>query len=195
MAPTESDIEQLEELLDGALPGDEAEALRSRIHLDPALADVMDRLRADRAARRALFAALEPDDAHADVLTQRIRAAAQRQRTWQRATRTARVGSAVAACLLIGFLGGWLGRDHALSHATPTTPHPIASVASPHAGPTVQSVVAYQVVIAGEDGRVTAVQNFDSLDKAQEFADDLGRWQDRQKQLQQGGAVLVADRF
>ena len=41
----------------------------------------------------------------------------------------------------------------------------------------------------------TAVQNFDSLEKAREFAQDLGCWQQRQHQMRDGAAVVVADQF
>ncbi|MEY3212011.1 MAG: hypothetical protein RIT28_2492, partial [Pseudomonadota bacterium] len=45
-AVSESTYEALSRLLDGDLPPDEAEALRARVHAEPALAEALGRLRA-----------------------------------------------------------------------------------------------------------------------------------------------------
>jgi hypothetical protein len=59
----------------------------------------------------------------------------------------------------------------------------------------VQKVSTYQVTLRDENGHVVAVQRFDSIDKAQEFAADVARWQSRSERLASGRVVLTADRF
>ena len=59
-------------------------------------------------------------------------------------------------------------------------PAPKAPKADPKDEPYV-----YQVALTDEAGNITAVQKFDSLDEARNFAADVGRWQAHQQELQQ----------
>jgi anti-sigma factor RsiW len=183
----EHEIEQLEDLLDDALPANEAAALRERLGREPELAGTLAELGAQREARRRVWADLEPGDEETAELVGRVKGSiAARKRRGRMPWRAA---AAVAACAVIGFAAGWTihgrhasGRSFQAGYAS-VPPHPAGTA------------TAYQVALTDESGAVTAVQNFDSLEKAREFAQDLGQWQERQRQLRNGAAVVVADRF
>jgi hypothetical protein len=108
-------LEQLEEYLDGALAPDEVERLNVRLAADPELAELLDELRAERETRALVWRANEPTQASATALADRVITAAhrntRREFNWGRLGRSAQFGSAAAACLLLGFFFGWLGRD------------------------------------------------------------------------------------
>lgn len=114
-----------------------------------------------------------------------------RGRLW----RPIRLATAAAACIALGVIGGWALRSRSsavnvASNPAPTTP----AIIGPNSAK-VAEVVAYEVKLTDETGRVTAVQRFDSLKQAREFADDLSSWQQRQKKVREGAAVVVADKF
>jgi hypothetical protein len=107
-------LEHLEEYLDGALAPDEVERLNVRLAADPELAATLDELRAERETRALLWRANEPSPAQANAFAERVLTTARRTRrefNWGRLGRYAQFGSAAAACLLLGFFFGWLGRD------------------------------------------------------------------------------------
>jgi hypothetical protein len=108
---SEQDLELLEEYLDGALAPDEIGRLCARLAAEPALSAELDELRAARATRAAVWTSLEPSEADAMRFAARVAGAARRQDRWSRVGVYARFGSAAAACLLVGFFLGWLGRD------------------------------------------------------------------------------------
>jgi anti-sigma factor RsiW len=182
----ENEIEQLEDLLDDSLPPSETAALRERLGREPELAGMMAELGSQREGRRHFWAALEPSDEETAELVGRVKGniAAQSRRRW----RTWRAAAAVAACVGISFAVGWAWHGHTAGRRAQTG---VANVQPRLAG----TATTYQVALTDETGAVTAVQNFDSLEKAKEFAQDLGQWQERQQQLKNGAAVVVADRF
>jgi hypothetical protein len=108
-------LEQLEEYLDGALSPDEVERLNARLGADPELADLLDELRAERVTRALIWRANEPSAAQANAFADRVimtaRRNTRREFNWGGIGRSAQFGSAAAACLLLGFFFGWLGRD------------------------------------------------------------------------------------
>ncbi len=179
----DEDIELLESSLDGGLSESEAVDLRGRLARDPGLAIALDDLRVQRAVRQSLWSSLEPTDGEVDRFAARVRAAAGRRRTPVLA-RTLRIAGAIAACIAISFVAGWKFHTRQLAA---TGPH--MSSTKPRAA------LTYDVSLTDEHGRVTAVQNFDSLEKAREFAKDLSQWQQRQQQMRDGAAVIVADQF
>ena len=183
----EHEIEQLEDLLDDALPVHEAAALRERIGREPELAGMMAELGSQREARRQFWAALEPGDEETAELVGRVKGSitVQKRPMWRRW----RAAAAIAACVGISFAMGWVWHGH--SAARRGQPG-FAGLPSPRSA---SVAMMYQVALTDETGAVTAVQNFDSLDKAKEFVQDLGQWQERQQQLKNGAAVVVADRF
>ena len=188
MLLVDEDLILLEDYLDNALAGARADELAARVSRERDLAAALDELRADRAVRNSVWASFEPSDAETSQLIARIRSQTSRRRFTF--TRPLRIAAAIAACASLSFIAGWKLRGG--SQLAITAPS-IAALHSP--SPKVETLVSYQVALTDESGRVTAVQNFDSLEKANEFAGDLGRWQQRQHQVREGAAVIVADRF
>jgi hypothetical protein len=113
-------LEQLEAYLDGALAPDEVERLNVRLATDPELAEVLDELRGERETRALVWRANEPSPAQANAFADRVittaRRNSRREFNWGRLGRFAQFGSAAAACLLLGFFCGWLGRDRGQSN-------------------------------------------------------------------------------
>jgi hypothetical protein len=48
------------------------------------------------------------------------------------------------------------------------------------------------VALTDEAGNITAVQKFDNMEDARNFAADVGRWQARQQQIQQGQPIVTS---
>jgi anti-sigma factor RsiW len=184
MSGIETEIERIEESLDGAMGEDEAAMLRERIAAEPALAEMMGRVRGERGARAAVYAGLEPSDAEAQALADQIISTARRSVPPQYRVPW-RSAIAVAAFMVIGFFAGWAWRGGVRRSAG----------VSPNHGVTTPAVASYRVALTDDQGRVTAVQDFDSLEKAREFTHDVDQWQARQRQMRDGAAVIVADQF
>jgi anti-sigma factor RsiW len=168
---TETDLELLETYLDGEVTGADAGALQHRLQAEPELSMALDDLRAQRALRQSVWQTLEPDQKTADQLTWRIRGAMQTQqqaparRTWN-TWQFARFGSAAAACIVLGFFVGWVGRGH---HAN------VSTVVAPQSNPD-QSVAQVQMVpVTNEYGQVVAWQPFKDPNDAKAFVEDLHR--------------------
>ena len=51
------------------------------------------------------------------------------------------------------------------------------------------------VALTDEAGNITAVQKFDKLEDAREFAAEVGRWQARHQQIQNGNVVMTTTKF
>ena len=183
MLLVDEDLELLEAHLDGALNAGEAAALRDRLSREAELAAVLENLRTDRAMRQKVWALLEPTDAKLEQFVGRVSRASTR-RSWL--IRPLRIAAAVAACVVLSFFAGWQFRGKQVAHALRTAQPILANV---------DPVVHYQVALTDENGQITAVQDFNSLEKAREFTQDLSLWQDRQRQMRDGAAVVVADRF
>src|SRR5437764_11577550 len=106
----EHEIDQLQDLLDDALPISEAAALRERLGREPELAGMMTELGSQREARRHVWAALEPSDEETAELVGRVkgRIATQTRRVW----RTWRTAAVIAACVGMSFATGWAWHGH-----------------------------------------------------------------------------------
>ena len=196
MRISDDQLLDLESYLDGALNPSEIDVVRARLTVDTDWSESLSTLKAERALRRLTFAALEPSEREADQFSTNLVSDLRRRQNQSKLWRGLRVIAAAAACLMFGLIGGWMLRDRAIAIDHNTTGSKVA-VSSPagHGETKVAKVVSYQVELTDENGRVTAVQTFDSLDKAKEFADDLSHWQERQSQLRNGSAIVVADRF
>ena len=131
---TEQDLELLEEYLDGALTPDEAERVRGRLADEPAFAAALDESREQRETRTAVWDTLAPTEAQAQAFATKAISAAHRTERWRHVNRYARFGSAAAACLLVGFFAGWLGRDKG-TFIKPLVTSPVVEMPS---GPSVQ---------------------------------------------------------
>src|SRR2546430_7915531 len=115
MAIADVDLELLETYLDGGLDAFGARELTRRLAAEPALAAALEELQSQRVLRQAVWHSLEPDQATADRLTWQIRgrvaaelapqprsAPTTRSRRWG-PWQIARIGSAAAACIVLGF--------------------------------------------------------------------------------------------
>jgi len=186
MAVSENDLLMLDGYLDDALSLGEVEGVRARLASDAEFAGALEQVRGERAARRVFFASLEPDDAAVAKLTTKIRSSAGaivRRRDFGRVLRPLRYLSAAAACLLIGFFArSFLDHSQAGGRGESQTAK-------------IEKIEIYQVTLRDEAGKVVGVQKFNSLEKAQEFAADLARWQSRSERLASGQFVLRNDRF
>jgi anti-sigma factor RsiW len=177
----ETDIELLESYLDDALETTEVDALRVRLTNDPELVAALEQLRHERAARRALFAALEPTDAETQTFTTTLLKRTRPQRSL--VPRPLRYLAAAAACIALGFF------------ARGVFDKPAATNTAVKPGVDLQRVDTYVVTLRDESQRVIGVQRFNSLEQAQEFAADLARWQSRSERLASGRFVIHADKF
>jgi anti-sigma factor RsiW len=185
MAVSENDLELLEAYLDDALSMGEADQLRARLANDAELAGALERVRAERATRRTFFASLEPDDSTIAKLTAQVRASMARRRYFSRVLRLGRYITAAAACVVAGFLArGWF--DH---------PNPNQTANGNPNNTKIEKIEIYQVTLRDDAGHVVGVQKFNSLEKAQEFAADLARWQSHSERLASGRFVVHSDRF
>ena len=167
---SDEEIETLESYLDGALAPDETQRLCRRLEDEPELREAMEGLRAERAARQAAWRSFEPGPATAASFSSRTVASVVRQDRLARATRLARRITAVAACLVLAFAGGWVARGRVSS---------IGAVTDVAAGPG-----AYQVALTDERGNIIAVQRFTDAEQAKAFAEDVGRWQSRPRRAE-----------
>ena len=179
MAVTENDLEMLESYLDDALEGAQVEGLRARLADDQELRAALEQIRHERATRKAFFATLEPDNATADALAAKIGASIRQRRRFAGIAGPLRYFAAAAACVAIGFFARGFFDHPRPSNETQTAP----------------LTATYQVTLRDQSGKVVAVQRFDSLQKAQEFAADLARWQSHRERLATGRFVLTTDRF
>lgn len=176
------DLELLEAYLDGEVPqGPTRDALVKRLETERELAEALEALRAERFVRAQAFQSMEPDARSAEqfawATTQSLRHASHagnplHRSFWTWSNSALRTISAAAACVVLGFLIGFMTRG------TPSSPLPEGSGAAP----TEVQNAGYNVALTNERGEVVAVQRFDSPDKAREFANDVDRWQ-RQQQL------------
>jgi hypothetical protein len=190
MTPTDTDLQHLDQYLDDALDAHEIQSLRTRLENDEHLRGALTHLREERTLRHAIFTALEPDDAAVTAFATRLR----------RATTTAaqpaasrlrplRYSAAAAALLAIGFVTRGL-----LDHA-PVARNDSNQLTQQNKTVDLHKVETYEVTLRDDAGRVVAVQRFDSVEKAQEFAADLSRWQSRNERLASNRFVVTADRF
>ena len=199
---TDQDLELLDQYLDGALSDDEERALETRLRAEPALAAELSRLKSDRDLRKLMWQGIETGvERSVQPLLMRVEAALDRRENWKMRIARFRVPAAAAACILVGFMAGWVGRTSpmagpgggamARNDVEPNREIQFPGISLPRG----RAATAYDVALKDEAGKVVAVQHFENLEKAREFADDLGHWQERQTQAQNGNVVLVGDRF
>jgi hypothetical protein len=110
MPVTDDQLELLETYLDGELPADQEETLRKRLQVELELAAAMESLKGERETRAMVWQTCEPSDAAVHKLVMKIEAAVDRQAVWAYRFAKWRIPSAAAACILLGFLFGWVGR-------------------------------------------------------------------------------------
>jgi hypothetical protein len=153
--------------------------LRDRLTSEPTLATDLEHLRAERKVRAEMFSSLEGGE---EAVVDRILSAARISGIAGPAVVTKstrfrlRYAMAAAALIAIGFLVGWMGATGGKSNAN-------------------ASEAPYRVELLDESGQVMAVQKFQSLEKAQEFSDDLQQWQIRQERLLNGRVTVESAKY
>src|SRR5438552_9595491 len=110
MALTESDLQLLDSYLDDELGAEESDTLRRRLSSEPELAEAMDQVRFERDARQEFFHTIEPDEAQVARLISSVHRSVGREMIWMKRARALRMVSGLAACLLVGFFGGYVFR-------------------------------------------------------------------------------------
>jgi hypothetical protein len=141
MSVNETDIERLENYLDDELAPAEIEALRERLSSEPALAAAMDGLRTQRQMRSTYFASLEPTERAVERVVQSVKKSINKEIVWAERFKTFRAVGSLAACLLVGFIGGY-GMRGSHSSPTPQNPQSIASTEGETSAPTDLTSVA-----------------------------------------------------
>jgi hypothetical protein len=192
MALDENELELLEGYLDDALDEREVEAVRARLAGGQGWIAALDQLRAEREMRQAMFAAIEPSPVEVERLVGQVQRGIERRRRFAGALRISRWISAAAACFVAGFLvhsAFFADRNAGPTNGTQSV-QPVLN-----SGASVRSVEVYEVSLRDETGKVVAVQRFDSLAKAQEFANDVSQWQRRAERLAGGQFVVRAQRL
>jgi anti-sigma factor RsiW len=192
-AISEFDLELLEDYLDDALSPIQVEHVARRLGDEPELALAMHELRAARVLRAAAWRTLEPGEAEAADVTNRVTQVVRRAERAHRLWRGIWVGGGIAAAVGV-FVAGWLihgSGDLSIprSQARDVQPAPTSvAVRQPAAA-------AFHVALLDSQGNVIPVQKFTKADDARQFAQDLINFEDRRQEAQQGSAMLVSDRF
>lgn len=187
------DLELLEAHLDGALAPEETESLVSRLAAEPELAALLSALREERELRTAVWQSLAPAPGEAEQFAAGVIRSARRQRLLGRVGQISRTAVAAAACIMLGVGTGWYAWGRPA--AAPPTLSRVNTGADTHLAADTAHAGPYQVAITDQDGNVVAVEKFNRLDEANKFADDLGRYQERRLDVQDGKATLVSDHF
>ncbi len=133
-------VEQLETYLDGELQPDEVSQVRSRLAQEPAYAAALERLHRARATRVECFCDESEADDAADRLCETARSLARSaaspvppadRATLGRISMSGRwIAGGIAACLLVGFTAGLLGRYDFGTAPDPATSNPVPSAPS-----------------------------------------------------------------
>jgi hypothetical protein len=186
----ESDFELLESYLDGELAVSESEGLWRRLAAEPALAAALDELRAQRTGRLALFESLEPTDQAADALCDRIDRSVRRRRNLEWTHQALRYVTAAAACIVVGFGVGWVERGNGLQGGPGQTTPVQQVIASNQNNAPGGNIGAVPVAIRDVNGNVIAVPQFDSVQQATQFIDDLKTSQTRAQSRDLGSNVV-----
>jgi len=176
---TDTDIDLLEMLLDGELSCEQEQALRARLAEDAPLARALRELQQQRRLREEYYASLEADEAACSRVYDAVMRSVRRHDAAVRVRRALAVCAAAAACLAAGVF---------IAHIS----------AGPRRAPdrvSVSQQVFYNVAITDENGSVIAVQQFDSLEKARRFSEDLARWQENQQRIRNGLVTVRATSF
>lgn len=204
----EKDFELLESYLDDELTSVQVDDLRGRLSQEPALATLLNELRIERDARSEIFSSFEPSDHSVDLLMRNIHREVNRNLLMERFTRGVRVFGAVAACVAMGFVGGYLVRGNSVAPTT-ITPEKTALVSSDipsgadgqivwntnQTPTTTRDPNGYLVSFSDDQGNLIGSQRFKTLNEAREFMRDFQLRQQQHKQLQNNGVKMVADEF
>jgi len=177
MPLNDSDLELLTSYLDGQLPTSECEGLWRRMAVEPELAHELELLRDDMQTRELVWQSMEPSDRSLAITESTIFRGAKRLDIRYMMNNVFRIGSAAAAFLLIGFSVGSYRHPVMTPAASPSSPMANIAPASIINTPVSTTPHKYIVRVKDDAGHVVATQEFNSLEEAQHFAEDLARSQ------------------
>jgi anti-sigma factor RsiW len=196
MSASDQDLELLENLLDGELSIEQSDAVRARVSSEPALAEALDRIRSQRDLRQQIWRTMEPAESQVAGLVSSVRSAIARDEVWARRARALRYVSGLAACILVGFMGGrfFSARDTGI-FVEPAV-GPMQQVVDQPA-PVAPRGGGYKVLLTDAYGRVIAEQPFASFDEAREFTEDLNRLRSPRKSrpVRVSDTIFTKDQF
>ncbi len=173
MAVNDNDMELLHEYVDGELPVADCEGLWRRLAVEHDLMGELDHLRADHAVRTMVWNSLEPAESTVARLEAKIMCATRREDLMSWGGNILRIAASAAALILFGFSVGWMGRDRyqgvpVISHST----QDVSKTASTGLGGST-AALKYNVYVRDPNGKLVTVQQFDSLEQAQQFKRDM----------------------
>ena len=186
---TDHDLELLEAFADGELGEQDDQALRARLASEPQLGALLEAVRADRAVRAQVFTSFEPNDAAVERLIARIHGSVNRNTMWAARLSKLRVATSAAACVMIGLLIGRVAyRTPPASTNVPSGPMSVVEVppSQGSAGGVTNVNAPVQFRIVDANNQPVTLQPFNSAREAQEFIEDLRRWEQRQEQIRRG---------
>jgi anti-sigma factor RsiW len=176
MPIAESDLELLETYLDGELPIADAEGLWRRLSNEPVLSATLDTLRAERAMRLAVWSGMEPAEAQEIAVARRVTSIIRRRNHWESVARVSKFSSAAAAMILVGFVVGRM-RGIAPAISSPASSNNQFVLDNTSSSPAAAGNNLYRVGYYDPNGKLIAVQPFNSLQDANEFVNDVNSWQ------------------
>lgn len=203
MSVSEHDLEVLESYLDDELSMVQVDDLRQRLMNEPALAELLADLRAQRDVRVNLWTSFEPSDHSVDLVLKGIRREMNRSLLIEKIGRATRWVGSLAACVVLGFVGGYLIRGNNPAPSPNVVPV-VQSDTKPGDGAIVwnpgsardlntQSSNGYLVSFTDDQGNLVGSQRFKTIQEAREFMRDFQLRQQQQKQLQNSGVKLIAE--
>jgi anti-sigma factor RsiW len=171
MAVNDNDMELLHEYVDGELPVADCEGLWRRLAVERDLMGELEHLRADHAVRTMVWNSLEPEESTVARLEAKIMRATRREDFMSWGGNILRIAASAAALILFGFSVGWMGRDRysgvpVVSHSSQNT----SQMASTDIAP---AAMKYNVYVRNPSGKLVTVEQFDSLEEAQQFKHDF----------------------
>ena len=122
MSVSDADLELLESHLDGELSTAEEAALRHRLASEHVLDQELTSIRAERALRAQVFGALEPDDQAVKNLIRGVRNQITKESVRGDRMRILRYIASAAACVMLSFSAGWLGKARVNNQNTAQAP-------------------------------------------------------------------------
>jgi anti-sigma factor RsiW len=203
MSVSDEQIELLESYIDGELPAGDEDSLRRRLEAEPALASALETLRQERDLRMVAWQSCEPSEASVKRLIARVDAAVDRHNAWAYRIARYRIPFAAAACIIVGFMVGYVGRGpqpanlgnggDSVASAPNVVQSPAVAGINTVSNPLDQPV---DLPIVNEYGQQVAVQHFNTRREAEKFIEDLNRWQKTQEQIKQNNIAPVgAEKF
>jgi len=174
MAVNDNDMELLHEYVDGELPVADCEGLWRRLAAEQDLMGELDHLRADHSVRTMVWNSLEPEESTVARLEAKIMRATRREDLMSWGGNILRIAASAAALILFGFSVGWMGRDR--YQGVPVVPHPsqnTSQTASTGGLGVSPAALKYNVYVRDPNGKLVTVQQFDTLEQAQQFKRDM----------------------